>query len=101
MENQPEKPWILGKFKRIIGFLWLFICAAGLIGRFVTGGKEFFRNDYVEGIQLGLLILFLILQITHDLIYYKEDTIKRLKELLIPALFGVILITFYFYFLKN
>ena len=108
MENQPKKLWILEKFKRIVIFSWLLLVLAKLIGMFVNGGKEFFRKEYMvtfQNILLGLIIVLVFFEIVYSLIYDKENTIKRFKELwprkriinlLIPIIFGVLLMSIYF-----
>lgn len=101
MEIQSQKPFLLGKFKRIIGFLWFVFALVTLIARFITGGREFCRDTYIDNITVGLCILSLILQITHDLIYDKEETTKRLKNLLLPMAFGVLLIAIWYYSRRN
>lgn len=109
MENQPKKTWYLGKLKQIVIFLWFFLLSAKLIGRFINGGKEFFRNEYMVTIQyilLGLLLVICSFDIIYSLIYDKENTIKRYKELwprkrivdlLLPVIFGALLIVIWYY----
>lgn len=108
MDNQSKKHWVLVKFKRTVFFLWLFFILAKLIGMFVNVGREFFRKEYMETIQNILFCLPLVIcffEIKHSWIYDKEGTIKRLKELLtkkriidllIPVIFGLLLMTIYF-----
>jgi hypothetical protein len=80
---------------------------------FMTGGKEFFRTEHMKTIQNILLSLILALgvfEIIYSLIYDKENTVKRYKELwprkriidfLLPVIFGVLFFAICYYSRRN
>ena len=108
MENQSKKPWILGKLKLITFFLMLFFCIANIISMCVIGGKDFFRNKLVDGINIiffGSILLILFFEVRHGLIHKRTNTVKNLKniltDILIYVIFGVLLFTIYFCYRRN
>ncbi len=113
MESQQKKTWYLTKLKQILFFLWLFFLFAKLIGMFVNGGKEFFRKEYMvilQNILLGLILVLGVFEIIYSLIYDKENTIKKIKEIwprkriidfLLPIIFGVLFFAVCYYSRRN